>query len=110
MKKYNSKNDECYYCKVNLVSNLAHNGKTKDHLKPKSWGGRLSDGWVWACRRCNTKRGASHHMQFLFFINKLGITRAKTPANGNPYILSADKYIYGAARKIVKFNQGEEDG
>ncbi len=47
---------QCYYCKGVLTDE----NRTKDHIWPKSKGGKLSrDNKVYACRRCNKSKGNS---------------------------------------------------
>lgn len=48
---YHSK--RCFWCRKILC------GKpTKDHIIPRSIGGKLTDGWVTCHQRCNSERGS----------------------------------------------------
>jgi HNH endonuclease len=48
--------EKCTYCKRTLeaMSSLSRVAATKDHIIPKSKGGRQT---VWACRQCNAIKG-----------------------------------------------------
>lgn len=58
MSKY-GKGESCHWCKRLLESKGSRSklGATKDHVLPKSQGGRAT---VWACRQCNAIKGDMH--------------------------------------------------
>ena len=54
--------DGCFYCgkslKITVKRRSMANLATRDHLQPKSKGGRLLFNKVMACRACNYNKGA----------------------------------------------------
>ncbi len=51
--RFFTKESECYYCKVSLNEKI----RTRDHLHPKSKGGKLNNlNKIFACRTCNYEK------------------------------------------------------
>lgn len=99
--------DRCHYCGVGLTDAAqVDNKRTRDHLVPVAHGGKWSDGWVWACCKCNGKRGRGEYKRFVFWINALQVRKAQweQPPGYHPLIKGGDKFRgceLGAARRYV---------
>lgn len=66
---------QCYYCRDKL-----HNGnRTRDHVNPKSKGGKLSkDNKVFACKTCNFSKGSLTIEEWLHKLETLKQTGKNT--------------------------------
>lgn len=84
---FGSKETECFYCDEPLIDS----NKSKDHVKPKSKGHRLSSkNKVWACVPCNVNKADRTLEQWK---NKLEQMKEPTSLKS--------KYIYERREKII---------
>ena len=87
---------QCYYCKEYLTDL----NRTKDHVIPKSKGGKLSkDNKVFACRKCNRNKGDLSIEEWIEKLKALKCTpKTKKMCHKKEFILPT---LYGIIQTLI---------